>query len=123
MGLTCETVVIFVAGPHQIADLRVRYAGDAVDGRIDLGPGQVQLGILQAGLLGEHLCLERGLIGEVGIELLLRDGVLRRQGSVTIDVRGRLGELRLRHRHLRLGLFHRSLDTAGGRARTEADPS
>lgn len=62
------------------------YPIDAIDRRVDLRPRQVELGVLLIGLHRLHLGLRRLLIGEIVVELLLRDGVLGRQRSVASNI-------------------------------------
>ena len=50
------------------------------------GPGEVQLGIVQVGLGCIYLSLARRLLGNIRVQLLLRDGVLSRQWSIARDV-------------------------------------
>ena len=84
----------------QVADLGVGAAGDAVDGRGDLGEAEIQSGLLDV-RLGS---LNRSLGGKIGldsvIELLLTDGALLGERPVAFDIQLSLPQFGLGHRQL-----------------------
>ncbi len=63
--------------------------------------GRVQLGLVR--------CLGR----EIGIQLLLRNSALCGERLVARNIGVRVGQIRHRHGHLRLGLLNRHLESVG----------
>ena len=57
IGFTCEMVVILVVVPTRSPICELELPGDAVNRRIDLRPGEVQLGIVQSRLIRQYLGL------------------------------------------------------------------
>jgi hypothetical protein len=114
IGSTVDTVVSSVvhARAEEVADLGLGDAGDAGDRRSDAGETEVEPGRLERCLGG----FKRGFGREVGaggvIEILLADGVHRRQGLDAGQVRPRRFITRRLLGTQSLRLFDGSLESA-----------
>ena len=84
-------------------------ADPAGNRRRDVAVGQVQLGVVHDALVLLHHPLVLRDERPLRVDLLLRDGVLRRKRDVAVEVDLRLLELGLRLEELALGLLQRRL--------------
>ena len=100
------------SGTNEIADLRPRYAGDAVNGRGDFGKLEIQFRALDRGLRGRDC----GLGHQAGMlrvnKLLLADGLFLCEGGVALDVEFGFVELGLGLGELAPGLIQCRLERA-----------
>ena len=105
LDLREEDDAVRIARRHVVALVDLPQADPAGDRRGDVAVGEVQLRAVHGALV--RLChpLVLGDQRPLRVDLLLRDGVLRRERDVAVEVDLRLLELRLRLEELPLGLL------------------
>lgn len=100
------------ARPHEIAELRLRDADDAVEGRADLRETQIDLRRLDRSLRRLHRRLRAALVLNRVVVLLLADGALLDERRVADDVETLALEGGARAGELSLRLIERRLERA-----------
>ena len=114
MGCTCAitSMPVGVGGVHDVARVDQAQPDAAVDGRGDAAVNQLQLGVVDGRLVGLDRAFLSADRGDLRVQLLLGDGILRQQRFVAVQIDARVGEQRLVVGHLSFGLVELHLERA-----------
>ncbi len=101
-----------VAGMHHIAQIDLFETQATADRRADFGVRELQLGVVDLGLIGLYRSHQLARQGILGLHLLLGNGILGQQVFIARQVQLRVAQLRHIARQLTLRLRQRNLITA-----------